>query len=312
MELNNVLKQKLEKGSVLSAADFMAAYPELSEATVYSRIRSLVRSGYISPVGKGRYRLRSKQNYRVVIPTRMAEVNNYLNSACEGINHCVTMDSGNLLVQVPKGDVDFVLKSLKKEYSKVLLEKTARQLPIEIDGYIFVGVLVSDAPLLFQDGVAVSSLEKRMVDMVCAHKKTLGSLKLPFQKLLDVYPVNYNRMNRYASRRGVARELTDCLSAIDMSRVDMFTKVQEYLSGTHITKAWVFGSFARCEEDQSSDLDLLVEYDHNSSLSLLGFNRYKLDIENIIKRDVDLVVNGTLLPFAKESSERDKYLLYER
>ena len=123
MEMNKDLKVKLEKGSVLSAADFMAAYPELSEATVYSRIRSLVRSGCISPVGKGRYRLRSKQNYRVVIPTRMAEVNNYLNSACEGINHCVTMDGGNLLAQVPKGDVDLVVNGTLLPFAKESSER---------------------------------------------------------------------------------------------------------------------------------------------------------------------------------------------
>ena len=97
-----------------------------------------------------------------------------------------------------------------------------------------------------------------------------------------------------------------------MNRVQMFTDVQEYLAGTQITKAWVFGSFARCEEGPSSGLDILVEYDHSSHLSLFGFTRYKLDIEAIAKRDVDLVVDGTLMPFARESAERDKYLLYER
>ncbi len=50
-------------------------------------------------------------------------------------------------------------------------------------------------------------------------------------------------------------------------------------------------------------MDILVEYDHDSHLSLFGFTRYKLDVEAIAKRDVDLVVDGTLLPFARESAE---------
>ena len=148
--------------------------------------------------------------------------------------------------------------------------------------------------------------------MICANKQKLDSLRPSIQRLMDVYTLNNNRLRRYAARRGVSSELNECISAVDMNRVQMFTDVQKYLAGTQVTKAWVFGSCARCEEGPSSDLDILVEYDHSSHLSLFGFARYKLDIEAIAKRDVDLVVDGTLMPFARESAERDKYLLYER
>jgi predicted nucleotidyltransferase len=36
------------------------------------------------------------------------------------------------------------------------------------------------------------------------------------------------------------------------------------------------------------------------------------DLEELLGRKVDLVSEGTLLPFAKESAERDKILVYER
>ena len=35
-------------------------------------------------------------------------------------------------------------------------------------------------------------------------------------------------------------------------------------------------------------------------------------LEDKLGRKVDLVVDGTLLPFARESAERDKILIYER
>ena len=76
--------------------------------------------------------------------------------------------------------------------------------------------------------------------------------------------------------------------------------------------AWVFGSFARGEETPESDLDLLVDYDHEVKISLLDIVRFKLDIEKKIQREVDLVENGYLKPFAVASAERDKYLIYER
>ena len=36
------------------------------------------------------------------------------------------------------------------------------------------------------------------------------------------------------------------------------------------------------------------------------------DLEELLGRKVDLVSEGTLLPFAQESVERDKILVYER
>ena len=84
------------------------------------------------------------------------------------------------------------------------------------------------------------------------------------------------------------------------------------MAGTAIVKAWVFGSFARGEEKKDSDLDILVDYDPSANLSLLGAIRYKLDMEKLIGREVDLVENGYLKPFAIPSCERDKYLIYER
>lgn len=312
MEWRKEIDKKLLSATELSAADFFLAYPDLPRATVYSRIRALVQSGKLVAFGKGRYRPIVKQSYKVEVTNWMRDVNSFLIDACEGINHCVSQYNGQLIVQVPRNDMPIVLKALNSKYDKVIPKKVDGMIAIDFDGYIIVDALVSDAPLLTQEGVKVSSLEKTMVDMICSNRGSLGNLRVPFQRLMDVYPVNYNRLNRYASRRGVSKELSDCLSFINMTRVDSFTHLQKYFSGTYITKAWVFGSFARCEESPSSDLDLLVEYDHNSPLSLIGFNGYKLDIEKIMNRSVDLVVDGTLLPFARPSAERDKYLLYER
>lgn len=36
------------------------------------------------------------------------------------------------------------------------------------------------------------------------------------------------------------------------------------------------------------------------------------DLKQLLGREVDLVVDGSLRPYAKESVERDKVLVYER
>lgn len=37
-----------------------------------------------------------------------------------------------------------------------------------------------------------------------------------------------------------------------------------------------------------------------------------MDLKDLLHREVDLVEEGTLLPFAEESANRDKVLIYER
>ncbi|MBQ1605347.1 MAG: nucleotidyltransferase domain-containing protein [Bacteroidales bacterium] len=79
-----------------------------------------------------------------------------------------------------------------------------------------------------------------------------------------------------------------------------------------IARAWLFGSCSRGEEQPDSDVDLLVQYIDSDHISLMTICRIKRDIEKSINRNVDLVEDGCLMPFAKESANQDKILIYER
>ena len=286
----------------------MKACPGMPAASVYTRIRSLVKTGRLSTVGSGRYRPVRKPSYNIPVTRWMIAVNQLLIDNCPGIDHCITQYGSNLLVEVPRSNMGFVQETLKKHEAKVVSKKEAMLFPGPLEGFILVGKLVSDAPVVSIDSCPVPSLEKEIVDALCTGKYN----QFNFQKIMEVYPVNLNRLHRYASRRGVDEELSEHLNALNQKRIDMFTNVQKFMANVPITKAWVFGSFARAEETEQSDLDLLVEYDPESKLSLLNIIRFKLDLEAIIGRDVDLIENGSLRPFAVESAERDKYLIYER
>ncbi len=75
---------------------------------------------------------------------------------------------------------------------------------------------------------------------------------------------------------------------------------------------WVFGSFSRGEERSDSDIDILVSITPGAKFSLLDHSSMICDLEDLLLRPVDLVKDGTLLPFAVESAKRDKILVYER
>ena len=93
---------------------------------------------------------------------------------------------------------------------------------------------------------------------------------------------------------------------------NVIQKVREYLSTQPVLKAWVFGSFSRGEQTPSSDVDIIVVFDEKAEVSLIGYVRIQYELENIIGRKVDLVEDGSLLPFAVESANRDRKLIYER
>ncbi len=91
----------------------------------------------------------------------------------------------------------------------------------------------------------------------------------------------------------------------------MTKTIAEYFKTQPVLKAWLFGSFSRGEETPLSDVDILVNLDHSQPVGLKFFGMWN-DLERLLGRRVDLVEDGELLPFAEESANRDKYLIYER
>jgi len=59
------------------------------------------------------------------------------------------------------------------------------------------------------------------------------------------------------------------------------------LARHRIQKASIFGSLARGESSESSDIDILVEMDDNASL--LDFVEIKFEIEEKLGQNIDLV-----------------------
>lgn len=302
----------LNEGRELTTEDFVRACPGMPMPSVYSRIRGLVVSGKLTRTGQGRYLPVHKPSYPYSITPWMRDVCSFLEEKCVGINFCLCQKGANLFIDAQKSDLHIIEHNLKQNYSKVVWEKDAKALLPQLEGYIVIGPIVTDAPFIIERGVPVPAIEKELVDLLAKKNESEINVKNYFQRVMEVYPVNKSKLRRYASRRGLTEELSARLASLDNSRISMFSDVQKYLAKTAITKAWVFGSFARGEETPESDLDLLVDYDKDVQISLLDIVRNKLDLETITHREVDLIANGSLKPFAVESANRDKYLIYER
>lgn len=94
---------------------------------------------------------------------------------------------------------------------------------------------------------------------------------------------------------------------------NMLQTIRDYFATQPVQRAWLFGSYARGEEREDSDVDILVDFDQeNASVGLLQFCHIMNELSDRLGRPVDLVVNGTLLPFAERTANQDKQLIYER
>ena len=88
-------------------------------------------------------------------------------------------------------------------------------------------------------------------------------------------------------------------------------QISDYFATQPVLKAWVFGSYARGEEREDSDIDLLVELDEKQRIGMKFFGMH-VDLKELLGKEVDLVVDGCLMPFAEKSANHDKILIYER
>ncbi len=107
-------------------------------------------------------------------------------------------------------------------------------------------------------------------------------------------------------------ELKKRKTMLSASVENMIPLIQMELANQPVTKAWLFGSCSRGEETDTSDVDILVQYDESARISLFTISRIMCALKQAINRDVDLVEEGRLLPFAEDSANHDKILIYER
>jgi predicted nucleotidyltransferase len=88
--------------------------------------------------------------------------------------------------------------------------------------------------------------------------------------------------------------------------------IQGFLATQPISKAWLFGSYSRGEETRGSDVDIMVSFEEGAKISLFKYANMICQLEALLNLKVDLVEEGTLLPFAIQTANHDKILIYER
>ena len=74
-----------------------------------------------------------------------------------------------------------------------------------------------------------------------------------------------------------------------------------------VSKAALFGSTVRNQMQSDSDVDILVQID--SDISLLDFVGLKIELEQELKRNVDVVEYDTIKPFLRETILKEQQVI---
>lgn len=88
-------------------------------------------------------------------------------------------------------------------------------------------------------------------------------------------------------------------------------KIADFLKNKPVKKAFVFGSAARNEDDEQSDIDILVELDYSKPIGL-DFVRMKLELEDLLNKKVDLLTSNSISKHILPYIDSEKILIYEK
>ncbi|OFY96148.1 MAG: nucleotidyltransferase [Bacteroidetes bacterium RIFCSPLOWO2_12_FULL_31_6] len=95
---------------------------------------------------------------------------------------------------------------------------------------------------------------------------------------------------------------------LDAKRIET---IKRYFETRPVLKAYLFGSFARNEADDQSDIDILVDLDYSQRIGL-QFIQMKIDLEKLLNTKVDLVSSNGLSKYIKPMVDDEKLLIYAR
>ena len=80
---------------------------------------------------------------------------------------------------------------------------------------------------------------------------------------------------------------------------------EEYLNRFGVSFIGLFGSFARDEARDDSDIDILYKIEKDKKLSMFSYLKLLSELENNFKRKVDLVRDETIKPQIKKYIYQD-------
>ena len=191
------------------------------------------------------------------------------------------------------------LKKLRQEYKLTLREVAAT---IDIDQS------------------SLSKIEKgKMIAPQYIIKPAAALFQVDFRDL-QIHYLRDKLIQMYERVPYILDGLEEALTALQnrLGRVEstpdqqMTQLIQSYFSDKPIERVWLFGSAVRDKLTEDSDIDILVELSDEHQLDLFDYMMMSDELQDLVNRPIDLVVDGQLDEGIADRVEQEKVLIYEQ
>lgn len=88
--------------------------------------------------------------------------------------------------------------------------------------------------------------------------------------------------------------------------------VTDYFKDKPVKTVYLFGSYASGDAKEESDIDLLFTLVDNTRISYFGLAQFLIDLEEKLKKKVDLVEEHTVYPRLKSNIEANRMLIFSK
>ena len=85
--------------------------------------------------------------------------------------------------------------------------------------------------------------------------------------------------------------------------------ITEYFKDRGVRKITIFGSYARGDQVESSDIDIIIE--PARPFSLLDLVRMERELSERLGEKVDLLTEKSISPLMMDAIEKDKVIMYD-
>jgi predicted nucleotidyltransferase len=87
--------------------------------------------------------------------------------------------------------------------------------------------------------------------------------------------------------------------------------IADFCQRHHIRRLSVFGSVLRDDFSPDSDIDILVEFEQKAEVDLFEFSGMRLELMELLGRQVDLVTPAALKSLIKDVIQESRMVVYE-
>lgn len=221
-------KEKLSKKEIIELV--RKEFPELADSVINWRLHQMKSQGLIQSLSYGTYSLISKDHFNPNISNSLKRIYNRVSKEFPYIQACV-WDSRwfnefmlhqlfrfYLVIEVEKDAAESVFNSLTDFSKKVFLNPDDDMFNRYISNFnevIIVKSLISEAPIVEEDGIKIAPLEKLLIDALTdkgLFAAQQNELEFIFKSVLKKYNLNSSKMKRYARRRNQTENLKTLLN----------------------------------------------------------------------------------------------------